>query len=390
MTGLQGRVLVVDDLDSNREALARILQKEGLTTDEAADGIEALEKVKKGGFDTILLDVMMPGLDGLGTLAILKQEKDLADIPVIMLSALNESKAVLDCISLGADDFLQKPIDRALLRARLSSCLRRKHLQDLERDHQIQLEARNLELKRLNQLKSRFLAVAAHDLKTPMSTVLLLVDKLLRADDNATALPEQKLTARRIRDSIHRMLGIVQGLMDSAVYESEHFALRRKTVDIATITRQVLEENRIYAASKRIDLQAFLPPSPVLIDADEMRIKETLDNLINNAIKFSPLDREVEIFLGVAGEETLMACLSVKDHGPGLDDEDLKAVFGPYQRLSAMPTGGETSIGIGLSIVKQMAELHGGRVWVESRHGEGATFFLELPVLAKPREASQA
>jgi two-component system, sensor histidine kinase and response regulator len=380
VTELTGHVLVVDDLDNNRNVLVRLLQKEGLTTNEAVDGIDALEKVKNGRYDTILLDVMMPRLDGLGALAALKENRDTADIPVIMLSAFNESKAVLDCIALGADDFLQKPIDRALLRARLSSCLRRKHLQDREREHLIQLEASNLEHRRLNQLKSRFLAVAAHDLKNPMSTVLLLVDKLLQMDEAAVTLAEQKLVARRIRDSIHRMLGIVQGLMDSAVYESEHFALRRRIVDLTAMVRFVLDENRIYAASKRIDLQGFLPEHMVMVDADEMRIKEILDNLVNNAIKFSPLDRGVQISLTTSAELEPMALITVRDHGPGFTEEDKQSVFGPYQRLSAVPTGGEVSIGIGLSIVKQMAELHGGRVWLESEQGKGATFFLELPM----------
>lgn len=382
MTDLKGHVLIVDDLESNRGALVRILQKEGLTTDEAVDGLDALEKIKVGRYDTVLLDVMMPRLDGLGVLAALKADRERADIPVIMLSAFNEAKAVLDCIALGADDFLQKPIDRALLKARLSSCLRRKHLQDREREHLVQMEASNQELKRLNQLKSRFLAVAAHDLKNPMSTVLLLVDKLLQMDEQAVTLAEQKQMARRIRDSIHRMLGTVQGLMDSAVYESEHFSLRRRPIDLVALVRYVLEENRLYAASKRIHLQAFLPDAPLMTDADEMRIREAVDNLVNNAIKFSPLDRTVEVALTAHTEPCPALRILVKDQGPGLSEEDKAAAFGPYQRLSATPTGGETSIGIGLSIVKQMVELHGGKVWVESEQGAGAAFFIELAPLA--------
>lgn len=380
MTGLQGHVLIVDDLESNREALARILQKEGLSTDQASDGLQALERVRSGSYDSILLDVMMPHLDGLGTLAALKQDPNLANIPVIMLSALTESKAVLDCIALGADDFLQKPIDRALLRARLSSCLRRKLLQDRDREHQIQLEANNAELKRLNQLKSRFLAVAAHDLKHPMSTVLLLLDKFLQAEESPISLAEQRTNARRIKDSIHRMLGTVQGLIDSATYEMEHLALRRRSFDLTALVKFIMDENRAYATSKHIHLQGFLPAGPVHVHADEMRIRETLDNLVNNAIKFSPLDRAVEIALETAEGDEPKALITVTDHGPGLTDDDKKNLFEPFQRLSAVPTGGETSIGVGLAIVKQMMDLHGGKIWVESEAGNGASFHLELPL----------
>lgn len=380
MTGMQGHVLVVDDLESNRSALVRILQKEGLTTDEAVDGMDALEKVRNRRYDTVLLDVMMPRLDGLGVLAALKADREHEDIPVIMLSAFNESKAVLDCIALGADDFLQKPIDRALLKARLSSCLHRKHLQDREREHLLQMEVNNQELKRLNQLKSRFLAVAAHDLKNPMSTVLLLVDKLLQMDERAVTPAEQKQMARRIRDSIHRMLGTVQGLMDSALYESEHVPLKKRSIDLVALVRHVMEENHLYASSKRIHLQGFLPSDPLRVEADEMRIREAIDNLVNNAIKFSPLDRSVEIAIATPPDAPAAVRVMVKDQGPGLSEEDKVTMFGAYQRLSAVPTGGETSIGIGLSIVKQMVELHGGRVWVEGEHGKGAAFFIELPM----------
>ena len=115
---------------------------------------------------------------------------------------------------------------------------------------------------------------------------------------------------------------------------------------MTNLVKNVLEENRTYAASKRIHLQGFLPSGPVIVDADEMRMREALDNLVNNAIKFSPLDRAVEISLR---ETDSLACILVKDHGPGLTNEDKLSVFGPYQRLSAIPTGGEISIGIGLT-----------------------------------------
>jgi signal transduction histidine kinase len=378
MTPLHGHVLVVDDLDTNREALSRMLEREGLTTEVAQDGFEALEKVRTGAFDTILLDVMMPRLDGIQTLTILKQEIGIRDIPVIMLSALNEAKAIRECIELGADDYLPKPIDRSLLRARLSSCLRRKQLLDNEKDYLVRLESTNEELRRLNQLKSRFLAVAAHDLKNPMTTILLLADQLSDSADDPKSVGPRRKQIQRIRESIQRMLGIIQALLDFAAAETGQCEMNLQAIDLSALTLEVMEENRVYAESKQLSLRCEIPSgAPLVAQVDAARVRDVMDNLIGNAIKFSPAHRAVWVSLESVENKVLFR---VKDQGPGLTEEDKKLVFGLYQRLSAQPTGNEFSTGLGLSIVKQRVELHGGRVWVESRYGEGATFHVELPV----------
>lgn len=378
MTPLQGHVLVVDDLDTNRDALSRMLEREGLTTEVAQDGLDALDKVRTGAFDVILLDVMMPRLDGIQTLTILKQEIELRDIPVIMLSALNEAKAIRECIELGADDYLPKPIDRSLLRARLASCLRRKQLTDKEKDYLTRLESTNEELRRLNHLKSRFLAMAAHDLKNPMTTILLLADQLGEGWEDAAAIGPKRKQLGRIRESVQKMLGIIQALLDSAAAETGHFELNLQPLDLTTMVMDVADENRVYAESKQIHLRCEIPTmGPLIAQADPSRIRDVVDNLINNAIKFSPANRQIWVSLKGEGNKALFR---VKDQGPGLTDEDKKLVFGLYQRLSAKPTGSEFSTGLGLSIVKQRVEMHGGRVWVESIPGEGATFCVELPL----------
>ncbi len=378
MTLLQGHVLVVDDLDTNRDALARMLEREGLSTEVAQDGFDALEKARAGAFDTILLDVMMPRLDGIQTLTILKQEIGLRDIPVIMLSALNEAKAIRECIQLGADDYLPKPIDRSLLRARLASCLRSKQLRDNEKDYLLRLEATNEELRRLNQLKSRFLAVAAHDLKNPMTTILLLADQVSESLDDHAAIGPKRKQLQRIRESIQKMLGIIQALLDSAATDAGQYEMNLQPTNLSALALDVVEENRPHAESKQISLCCEIPDGmPLVAQVDPARIRDIMDNLISNAIKFSPAQRSVWIALEKAENKVFFR---VRDQGPGLTEEDKKLVFGLYQRLSAQPTGNEFSTGLGLSIVKQRVELHGGRVWVESQYGQGATFNVELPV----------
>lgn len=375
---LKGHVLVVDDLETNREALARMLEREGLTTAVAQDGLEALERLRQTGFDAVLLDVMMPRLDGIQTLTVMKREEALRDIPVIMLSALNEARAIRECIELGADDYLPKPIDRSLLRARLSSCLRRKELLDREKAHLTRLEATNEELRRLGQLKSRFLATAAHDLKNPLTTVLILLDQITETAASGDAGTQQRRSADRIRESVNRMLGIIQAILDSAAHESGGLPLALGRVDLAALSREALEAHQDYARSKRIRL-AFTPEAEGLeVLADPARLRDVLDNLLNNAIKFSPSDRKVELRLARSGGR---ACLEVRDEGPGLTEEDLQKAFTPYQRLSARPTGNEVSTGLGLSIVKQLVELQRGTVRAASPPGQGAVFTVELPLV---------
>ncbi|MCE1229954.1 MAG: response regulator [Firmicutes bacterium] len=376
MSRLAGNVLVVDDLETNREALMRMLEREGLSTEGAQDGIEALEKVRVRPFDAILLDVMMPRLDGLQTLAILKKEFRLRDIPVIMLSALNESKTIRECIEMGADDYLPKPIDRSLLKARLSACLHRKKTLDSERNYLARLESTNDELRRLNLLKSRFLGIAAHDLKNPMTTILVLAQQLEESLDQPAPIETRRKQLNRIQEAVKKMLSIIQAQLDSAASESGQVDLCLAPTDLAQMAKEVIEDNHLYAASKQIVLHCVAPESPITAYLDDTRIRDVMDNLVNNAIKFSPPARTIR--LEVERVDRLVH-FSVHDQGPGLTDEDKKLVFGLYQRLSATPTGSELSTGLGLSIVKQRVELHGGRVWVESEAGHGATFHVELP-----------
>ncbi|WP_005035383.1 hybrid sensor histidine kinase/response regulator [Holophaga foetida] len=374
---LEGHILIVDDLETNREALARLLEREGLSSETACEGNEAVQKANSGLFDTILLDVMMPGMDGIETLGVLKQDPGTRDIPVLMVSALDQGQAVRHCIEMGADDYLTKPIDRLMLRSRLSACLRRKHLQDRERDFITRLQASNEELRRVNLLKSRLLAIAAHDLKNPLTTLMLLVDQLGDLGESPAQPSIQRKATQRIRGSVEKMLGILQALLDSAAMEAGHLILHKHPVDLLELTRTIVEENLSYAESKHIELMHQVDtPGDWMVEADDIRIREALDNLVNNAIKFSPFQSRVELIMQ---REGAWIRVRVKDQGPGLTEEDRNHAFGMYQRLSAQPTGGESSTGLGLSIVKQMVELHGGHIEIESEPGQGASFLVDLP-----------
>jgi signal transduction histidine kinase/ligand-binding sensor domain-containing protein len=248
-----------------------------------------------------------------------------------------------------------------------------------------ELREANADLTQANQLKSRFLATAAHDLKNPLAGILLLADMILA--DAGEAQEGIRSRSRRLGEMGHRMLLIINGLLETAAQEARDVTLDLQESNVASLVHHVVAANAEYAAGKEIKLTYRAQEAAQYWGrVDEVHFRQAVDNLVNNAIKYSPRNREVLVTLAprVEADQTWVE-IRVQDQGPGLTLEDKAHAFGLFQRLSAKPTGGEYSTGLGLSIVKQMVELHGGRVWIESELGLGATFCIELPLRNQPQ-----
>jgi signal transduction histidine kinase len=245
-----------------------------------------------------------------------------------------------------------------------------------------QLQEANERLRRVNQLKSRFLATAAHDLKNPLGGIMLMVDRI-RDEALGGGSPELiAAQALRVHDVVQKMVQIINELLDSTVQEMGELTPCFKVANLGDLVHDVVQDNELYAASKDIRLHyRETLAAECWGSVDRLRMGQAIDNLVNNAIKYSPVGRQIWIELTlrvVEGEDRVH--IEVRDQGPGLTAEDMARAFGPFQRLSATPTGGEYSTGLGLSIVKQMVEMHGGWVWIESEPGKGASFLVEIPL----------
>ena len=383
------RILVVDDADSNREVMTRILEREGYRVETAVDGADAIARLRSAPFDMVLLDVMMPGMDGVQVMETIHGDDILNRLPVIMLSALNEQETVLKCIQLGAQDYLPKPVNQQLLKARIAACLEKKRSHDLEREYtrrvesmSAQVQVMNERLRQANQIKSRFLATAAHDLKNPLGGILLMADRIREEAELGRASAATLGQASRIHEMVQKMIQIINSVLDAAVHERGEVHLSLEMTNLGDLVHKVVQENESYADSKGIRLiyvETLAAECWGMLD--QMRMAQAMDNLVNNAIKYSPFGGTVQVELGlriVEGQDRVH--VEVRDQGPGLTPEDLVQAFGPFQRLSAQPTGGEYSTGLGLSIVKQMVELHDGWVWIESEPDQGAAFMVEIPL----------
>ncbi len=353
-------ILIVDDNPDNLDMLSRRLVRQGYKVDLADGGGKALEMVSRQRFDLVLLDVMMPDIDGLQVLTTLRKTNSIADLPIIMATAKDQSSDVIEALKLGANDYVTKPIDFPVLLARLQTALN---------------------LKYLSQLKDEFLRIASHDLKNPLWSVQTATQMVAEMVPVGEVMDEQAARMLAlVSKQAQEMQRIVEDFLDFQAAEDGQLNLALEITDLNAIARQAVEINRDYAHRKGTDLSLELDENLPKLKADPARLSQVANNFIGNALKFSPKGATAPVVRTRA--EDGLVFLEVSDAGPGLKEEDLRRVFGKYARLSNSPTGGEKSSGLGLAICKQMIELHGGQVGVQNNPDQGATFWFRLPVNA--------
>jgi signal transduction histidine kinase len=272
--------------------------------------------------------------------------------------------------------------DNATLCGRLQEANSRLEERVIQRTSELQranqrLAAQRASLRRANTFKNEMLGTVAHDLKNPLGVILgrteILTDLL---DVDPVPFEPVRAQLAHIRDSAKRLTGMVDDLMAQAINDTLDISIRRDPIDFAALVADVVAANRPLADRKQQTL-SLAGLSSVAVNGDQERLREAIDNLVGNAIKYTPMGGVIEVKVAI---DRFGVLCSVSDDGPGLSPEDLARVFGRFQRLSAKPTGGEGSTGLGLSIVKRIAELHGGRASAQSLGpGLGATFSLRLP-----------
>lgn len=242
------------------------------------------------------------------------------------------------------------------------------------------LQEQNVQLIELNQEKNDFLGIAAHDLKNPLTGIMMTVSTVRNYFDRMSK--DDVLTQLlRVEQTSKRMHGIITELLDVNAIEAGNFPLHLTDFDIAPLVRQVAEDFRERASAKNILLHIDIQENVKLIHADSTAVVQVLENIISNAVKYSPPEKNVFVSLADNGGSHTVRVF-VRDEGPGLSEDDKAKLFGKFAKLSARPTAGESSTGLGLSIVKRMMEGMHGRVLCESTPGDGATFILEFSTTA--------
>lgn len=239
-----------------------------------------------------------------------------------------------------------------------------------------ELKERFSELEQMDDEKSHLMSIVAHDLRTPLNSILGLCD-LMEMDhkENDQLNPETQRYLDLIKESGGRMLSMINTLLNARKIESKQMDVNPEVVSVPEILQKVEEEHSAWLKRKDMGLEFSINPS-LQVWVDRYLFQQVLENLISNAIKYSPVGTKIKVQAEEQGEEIR---IDIVDQGPGISEEDQTRLFTKYQRLSAQPTGGEDSMGIGLSLVKKLTQMMKGKVWCESKLGSGSTFSVLFP-----------
>ena len=366
--GSARRVLVVEDNSINRYMLTQHVTQLGHTVTQAENGVQALERMAEAPFDLVLLDMMMPEMDGYAVLERMQGDPELREIPVIVISGLDEVDSVVRCIERGAADYLTKPFNPVLLRARIGACLEKKQLWDNLRDNYRALQE-------LEKLRDSLTHMVVHDLRTPLTSVLT---GLYTIESMGELTEEQRECWSMAVMGSETLLAMINDLLD--ISKMEDGSLRLDYSDpspemlVERSLQQVLQLAREKRISMRTELDADLPP----LRADEDKLRRTLVNLLSNAVKFTPEEGEIAVRCRRQSEEGSLL-FSITDNGEGIPEEAFAKIFEKFGQVESRKRGRKNSTGLGLTFCKMAVEAHGGRIWVESSLGAGSTFHFTVP-----------
>lgn len=355
------RILVVDDQESNVQVVGNILGGLGFEIMAATTGEQALRRLAARPPDLVLLDLLMPGMDGLEVCRRIRELPGGGELPVIFLSADDDKNSVVRALEAGGVDYVTKPFNPSELTTRVRTHLALKGARD--------------RLQRLAEDKDELLGILAHDLKNHLGGMQMSAQLL---NDRATLLSDPRLArmAANILNATTQMSSFVQEFLANSSAD-RNLTLKVEALCLSDIAKAAVAQYQETAQRKEITLAYESGFAPVIIGADRAALDQVLGNLISNALKFSPSGKHVWV---TAEPAPLGGGLCrIKDEGPGFTAEDKALMFRRYRRLSARPTGGEPSTGLGLSIVKKLMEGMRGTLVCDSTPGEGATFTITFP-----------
>jgi len=369
------KIMVVDDSPANIDVLCEALEGEGYEFYIAVNGEEAVELAPRILPDLILMDVMMPGMNGFETAIRIKSVSQTHDTPIIFLTAKVEIEDMLKGFESGGVDYILKPFCKEEVCARIHVHLELRRLNK-------ELVEKNIQLETLNDTKNKLLGMAAHDLRNPLSAIEGFAKFLLKKGEGI-ASDVRKDFLQTIEKNSSELILLLNDLLDVSAIEDGSFRMNYELGELVELVENKISTYRILASEKGIRFKMNLEPVHAFIFSKD-RVGQALDNLFSNAIKYSPKGGNVHIALERKND---FVRFSIRDEGAGIAEEDRAHLFKPFEKLKTRPTAGESSSGLGLAIASNLIRAHGGKIWEEGKAGEGAHFIFEIPfTLVEPNK----
>lgn len=364
----QSTVLVVDDDDISRTLLTNLLETNCFRVRGASNGEEALGLAAEATFDTVLLDVVMPGIDGIEVCRRLKSDPRTAHVPVILVTSISERDARLGGMNAGADEFVTKPYDPEEVVLRVRNATRTKRLYDQVRENLARLED-------LEELRDNMTNMIVHDMRNPLSVVTMSLDFLDKRAAASIKDEDRKKFVSMARQSAFYLANMVGSMLDICKLESGTLKLDRKPNGIG----RLIEEAVQYAGLPQTGapVHAGKPDPEIEIACDAELVRRVIINLIGNAKKFTPEHGSIRINVAKTSDSVR---ISVADTGLGIPKEHHERIFQKFVQVESTGQIQRRSTGLGLTFCKLAVEAHGGTIGVESQVGVGSTFTFSLPL----------
>ena len=367
----QANILIVDDTPMNLKLLSDMLSRYGYRVRAVRDGEMALRSVQSSPPDLILLDIRMPGMDGYEVCTTLKTDPQNGDIPVVFISALNDSDDIVRGFEVGGADYVTKPFKFREVLARVENQL------TLVRQKQEIEETRKRErqyYETLNNMKDRFISAATHDMKNPVALIIGYAT-LLENSPTALSNPEILDFVEGIQKGSNKLLRLITEMLDLIQIESGYF-LTLEPTDLQALIGTTIESYRLLASEKQITLQYESDDVQTIARIDASKFERVLDNLISNAVKYTANGGQVAVR---KLDERTQVVIEIEDSGYGIPKDALKRIFEPFYRVGDEMHQEQEGTGLGLAVTKTIIDQHQGELYVESQVGQGSIFTIVLP-----------
>ena len=361
----QTTILIVDDHDMIVKTLEAMLSVENYRLQRAENGFRALEMVQAETPDLVLLDLMMPRMTGFEVCTQLRARKETSQMPIIVLSALADRRALVSAMEAGADDFITKPVAGVELRARIRTMLR--------------IRKQNVELQQLMLRRDLVTHMIIHDFRSPLALIAGAAESIGADSDLST---RSAANLARIQDGLSRLTGLVDQILLLGKSESGRLQANRVACDVSELVQSTVLGAGVTAARRSISILSTFPDG-VVAEIDSDLVRRSLENLLSNALKYTPSGECVEVGGGLLAGPGSPLVFRVVDGGPGVPEALRESIFAPY--FSSEPnTPHQIGVGLGLPFCRMVAELHGGSIRVEPNALQGSVFTMTIPPVPLP------